>query len=211
MIKIVYEDKNVLVIQKPCDVVVHPDSHHSQNTILDLVKTKLDFKSFVKNEGIVHRLDKVVSGLMLIARHARAWNYFKKALQKHNIVRKYLALVEGKVEWEQLKVDVPLLKPGKNPQAKVAITGKKAVTYLKVIKKWSTKTLLECTLESGRTHQIRAHLKYIGHPIINDPLYNQGKDSCIFLYSYFLAFIDPETGRKREFKEDTPQFFPVDN
>lgn len=209
MIKIIYEDENVLVVDKPCGVVVHPDAHHQEKTVLHFVKAKLNFNDFSLNQGIVHRLDKAVSGLMIVARNQDSWDYFKKALKAQKITRKYYALVRGVVEWEVLKVDVPLLKPGKQLRAKVAITGKPAITYLKVVKKWVDKTLLACQLTTGRTHQIRIHLKFIGHPIINDPLYHQGKDGCVCLYSYFLAFQLPNQGKVLEFKKPVPAFFNV--
>lgn len=209
MIKIVYEDKNILIVEKPCNIIVHPDQHHQKNTILDLIKDKLDFTDFTLNQGIVHRLDKAVSGLMLVARNQKAWNYFKAELKNHNIVRKYYALVKGKVNWEQLKIDLPLLKPGKTVQAKVSLSGKKAVTYLEVVQRWENKTLLKCRLETGRTHQIRAHLRYINHPVINDALYNQGNNCCIFLYSYFLSFRNLETKKTITLEKTVPKFFNI--
>ena len=205
--KFVYQDKNVLVVEKPCSLVVHPDSNHHQGTILDLVKNQLQFSEYSANQGIVHRLDKPVSGLLLIARNLKTWQYLRKEMKKGRIARKYYALVKGKTDWNYLKVDAPLTKPGKYLKTRISTFGKKAITYLKVIKRWENQTLVECQLETGRTHQIRAHLKFIGHPIINDPLYYKGESKCIFLYSFFLSFYEPGTNKKIQLQKKVPEFF----
>ncbi len=207
--KIIYEDKDFLIVNKPPGMVVHHDLHHHHDTLWDFVKNKLQFENNIKKTGIVHRLDKPTSGLLVIARNLSTWLFFKKKMQKRKIKRKYFALVQGIVKEKKFTVDVSLTKPGKYKRVHTKPTGAKAITHFQIIQIFAKRkqTLLECELETGRTHQIRGHLKFLNFPIINDPLYQGGKNNYIYLHAYYLSLPHPLTKKEMEFKIDLPLYF----
>ena len=178
--KIIYEDKDFLIVNKPPGMVVHHDLHHHHDTLWDFVKNKLQFENNIKKTGIVHRLDKPTSGLLVIARNLSTWLFFKKKMQKRKIKRKYFALVQGIVKEKKFTVDVSLTKPGKYKRVHTKPTGAKAITHFQIIQIF---------------------------PIINDPLYQGGKNNYIYLHAYYLSLPHPLTKKEMEFKIDLPLYF----
>ena len=206
-LQIIAKTDNYLIVYKPANINVHHDFHHKKNTLWDFIQPYLNFQSKRKNPGIVHRLDKLTSGLLVIALNEKSYNFFYQLNKKKQLIRKYFALAKGKVEKKNFTVDIPLLKPGKNKQALPNLLGKRSVTNFQIKKAWKDKTLLICQLQTGKTHQIRAHLKYIHHPIINDPIYYQGKDDYIYLHAYYLEFYDIWKKQNLQFIINIPKYF----
>ena len=160
--------------------------------------------------GIVHRLDKDTSGLMLVAKENKTHEILSEEFKKHNIHREYVALVDGVIEVSMGTIDAPIKRSKENYQKMtVASGGKNAITHFEVIKKYSNNTLIRLILETGRTHQIRVHMAYIGYPIHNDPVYNKKESTAFgqFLHSEYLRFIHPITKEKLEFRCDLPKEF----
>jgi 23S rRNA pseudouridine1911/1915/1917 synthase len=213
---IVYEDRDLLVVNKAAGVVVHPAPGHHDDTLVnallayypDLQEVGADLRP-----GIVHRLDKDTSGLMIIAKNARTQAALIEQMKHHQIVKRYLALVEGNVALEQGSIDAPIGRDVRHRQqmAITAVGSREARTHFKVLERFSRHTLLLLQLETGRTHQIRVHLKAIGHPIVGDPVYGSG--STIrgvtlrrqFLHSYQLTFTHPTTGAVLELESTLPE------
>lgn len=211
---IVYEDQDVIVVNKPQGMVVHPAAGHPDHTLVNallfhtrhLAKSPEGFRP-----GIVHRIDKDTSGLLMIAKNAAARESLEKQLAAKSNKRVYLALVHGNFKEEQGTIDAPI---GRNPrqrkQMAVVPTGKKAITHFRVLEQFKGYSLLACRLETGRTHQIRVHLAYIGHPVAGDPLY--GPRHTLpghgqFLHAEVLGFRHPRTGHWCEFSAKPPQIF----
>ena len=178
-LQIVYEDDALLVIDKPPDLVVHPSPGHASGTLVNGLLFHCQTLSGVGGEerpGIVHRLDKDTSGLLLVAKHDRSHRCLSAQLQSRQLQRRYVALVRGRLSALQGTIDAPI---GRHPQhrqkmAVVARYGRAARTHYQVVEAWGPVSLLRLTLETGRTHQIRVHLAHIGHPVIGDPLYGPG-------------------------------------
>ncbi len=214
-IDIVYEDEDLMVINKPSGLVVHPGNGNPSNTLVNglLYYTKeLSDINGEERPGIVHRIDKDTSGLLLVAKnnktHALMGEYFKN---HQNIKREYIALICGKFPHDSATIDAPI---GRDPKDRKKMTvradnSKEAITHLKVIKKYDNYTLISCILETGRTHQIRVHLNYIGYPIYNDPVYNTKAATPFgqFLHSAKMDFIHPITGQKLHFEAPLPKYF----
>ena len=166
---IVYEDDDVIVINKPSGVVVHPASGNYKNTLVNGLLYHSKSLSNINGEfrpGIVHRIDKDTSGLLLVAKNDKAHLSLAKQLKEKTIKRKYIALVEGVINHDTGTIDAPIGRD-KNDRKKMTVTSensKDAITHFKVLERYKDKTLIECTLETGRTHQIRVHMNYIGHP-----------------------------------------------
>ncbi|MGI6324494.1 MAG: RluA family pseudouridine synthase [Bacilli bacterium] len=211
---IIYEDDDLLVVNKPANMVVHPAAGHRTNTLVNALLYHCNSLSNVNGHirpGIVHRLDKDTSGLLLVAKNDEIHHQLARALQENKIVRKYIALVEGIINNNIGTIDAPI---GRDPRhrKKMAVTakGRPAITHFRVIKRLADATLVECELNTGRTHQIRVHLKYINHPIINDPIYNPKKiidDSGQLLHAYKLEFNHPRTNEYMEFEALLPTSF----
>lgn len=214
-IDIVYEDDDLMVINKPSGMVVHPGSGNYSNTLVNGLLYYTNELSDVNGEerpGIVHRIDKDTSGLLLVAKnnktHAIMGEYFKN---HDNIKREYIALVCGRFMHDSATIDAPI---GRDPKdrKKMAVqaeNSKEAVTHIKVLKKYKDYTLISCVLETGRTHQIRVHLNYIGYPIYNDPVYNTKKATEFgqFLHSAKMDFIHPITKKEMHFEAPLPKYF----
>jgi 23S rRNA pseudouridine1911/1915/1917 synthase len=202
---VVYEDPDVLIINKAAGMVVHPAPGHHDDTLVNaLLAHYPDLQKDVENQrpGIVHRLDKDTSGLIIVARNAAAQAALLGQMKRHEIVKRYLALVEGVVALDRGSIDAPI---GRNPRhrqqmAITAIGSREARTHFRVLERFAHHTLLLLELETGRTHQIRVHLKAIGHPIVGDPVYGSGstmrgvKLKRQFLHAYQLKFTHPSTG-----------------
>lgn len=213
---IVYEDQDLLVVNKPAGMVVHPARGHSGDTLLDTLLARYpEMGQFEAEErpGIVHRLDKDTSGLLIVAKNARAQAALVEQMKQHAIVKRYLALVEGVVSLDAGSIDAPI---GRDPRyrQKMAITmagSREARTHFRVVQRFSRHTLLLLQLETGRTHQIRVHLQAIGYPVVGDPVYGPTSNhdalplSRQFLHAYQLAFTHPITGQRLELEAPLPE------
>lgn len=215
-LEITYEDQDLLVVNKPAGLVVHPARGHSGDTLLDALRMRyLDMSQFEDEErpGIVHRLDKDTSGLLIVAKSARAQSALVEQMKQHAIVKRYLALVEGVVPLDYGSIDAPIGRdPRYRQQMAIMATGsREARTHFRVVERFSHHTLLLLQLETGRTHQIRVHLQAIGYPIVGDPVYGPtGKRHTLplsrqFLHAYQLAFTHPITGQRLELEASLPE------
>ena len=210
---IVYEDDDVIVVNKPQGMVVHPAPGHPDHTLVNalLYHSPLSTINGTFRPGIVHRIDKDTSGLLMVAKNDLAHQSLAEQLRNKTNKREYLALVYGQIKEDEGTIDAPL---GRNPQDRkkqaVVKGGRHAVTHFKVMKRYDNFTLVKCILETGRTHQIRVHMKYIGHPLVGDPLYGPrkviGKDGQ-FLHAALLGFKHARTGKELVFEAPLPENF----
>jgi len=214
---IVYEDNDVLVINKPRGMVVHPAVGNMSGTLVNAVMyhcgDRLSSINGVIRPGIVHRIDKDTSGLLMVAKSDRAHISLSKQLYEHTITRKYTALVQDNIKQDSGTIDLPLGRDPKN-RLKKAVNGigaKDAVTHYTVMERYGEYTLVEWRLETGRTHQIRVHMAYIKHPLVGDPLYGSKKQvfdvNGQLLHAGVLGFVHPETGEYMEFTSELPEEF----
>ncbi len=212
---IVYEDSDVIVVNKPTGMIVHPSPGITSGTLVNALLyhcKDLSGINGVHRPGIVHRLDKDTSGLLVVAKNDNAHRHLSEQLQERTVVRRYIALVHGEIPHEFGKIDAPIGRDQKDRQ-KMTVTknnSKKAVTNFNVIKRFNDMCLLECRLETGRTHQIRVHLSYINYPVYGDPKYGKRKDDQTngqYLHAKILGFIHPTTNEYMEFNSTLPTFF----
>jgi len=212
---VVFEDPDVIVINKPRGMVVHPAPGHMTGTLVHALLyhcKDLSGINGVMRPGIVHRIDKDTSGLLMIAKSDRAHASLSAQLKDHSITRKYMAIVHGRVEHLQGTVDAPI---GRDPKDRKMFTvtdrnSKHAVTHFAVVEHIGDFTLLELALETGRTHQIRVHMKFIGHPLVGDPMYGREKDRSRYLdgqalHAGVLGFVHPVSGDELEFEAPIPE------
>ena len=211
-IDIVYEDDDLLVINKESGMVVHPAPGHYTGTLVNALLYRFNLNSGEANRpGIVHRLDKDTSGLMLVAKNEFTHEKLSEMIGKKDVERKYLAIVDGLIKHDTGTIDAPIGRDINNRQ-KMAVTdvnGKDSITHFKVLERFDNNTFIECILETGRTHQIRVHMNYIGYPINNDPLYGRGRATEFgqMLHSYSIKFNHPRTGKELSFRVDPPKEF----
>lgn len=210
---ILYEDEDIIVINKPSGLVVHPGSGNFSHTLVNALlyhTPNLSNLNGPERPGIVHRLDKDTSGLMLVCKSNRAHEILAKDFKTKKVHREYIALLEGVFPHQKAKITAPISRD-KNNFAKytVASDGKAAVTNLEVIKKYQHYTLVRLSLETGRTHQIRVHMAYIGYPVYNDPVYSKKSSTEFgqFLHSAYLEFKHPITQEKLTFEAPLPAEF----
>ncbi|MEE6673574.1 RluA family pseudouridine synthase [Pediococcus acidilactici] len=210
---IVYEDDDVIVVNKPQGMVVHPAPGHDHGTLVNglLAHTPLATINGELRPGIVHRIDKDTSGLLMVAKNDQALVSLSKQLKDKTNQRKYWAIVHGNIKEDTGTINAPIGR-SKKDRKKMAIIedGRPAVTHFKVLERFGEYTLIECQLETGRTHQIRVHLKYIGHPVAGDPLYGPRKTlkgNGQFLHAKLLGFKHPRTGKEMVFEVDPPAIF----
>lgn len=212
---IVYEDSDVIVVNKPSGMVVHPASGINSGTLVNALLyhcKDLSGINGIARPGIVHRIDKDTSGVLVIAKNDLAHNKLSKQLKEHTMTRLYLALVEGVMKDDEGTVDAPLARH-KTERIKIAVTegGRNAVTHYKVVERFKNATLLLCQLDTGRTHQIRVHLAFINHPVMGDPVYGYKKQRFNtdgqLLHAKVLGFIHPTTGKYIEFTTEVPEEF----
>lgn len=211
---IIYEDNDVIVVNKPQGMVVHPAAGHPDHTLVNaLLYHTRDLASSPEGfrPGIVHRIDKDTSGLLMIAKNAKARESLEHQLATKTNKRLYLAIVHGNFGEESGTINAPI---GRNPHDRkkmgVVETGKEAITHFKVLEQFKNYSLIQCQLETGRTHQIRVHLSYIGHPVAGDPLYGPRKTlngNGQFLHAQVLGFKHPSSGKWLEFEIDPPKIF----
>lgn len=212
---IVYEDSDVILVNKPKNMVVHPAAGHYTGTMVNgLLYHCKDLSGIngVLRPGIVHRIDRDTTGIVIACKNDRAHNSIAAQLKEHSISRRYVALVHGGLKEDEGTVDAPI---GRSPQdrKKMAVVpdGKQAVTHWKVLERFEKYTLIECRLETGRTHQIRVHMAYIHHPLVGDEVYCSAKSpfktegQC--LHAYLLGFVHPTTGAYMEYSVPLPQYF----
>ena len=209
---IVYEDEYLMVINKPSGLVVHPAPGHYNDTLVNGLLYYLN-KDKTKNirPGIVHRIDKDTSGLLIVAKNEKMLEILSDMISKKEVKRTYLAIVDGVIEEDSARINAPIGRDANNRQ-KMAITSnnsKNAITNIKVLERFQNNTLIECILDTGRTHQIRVHLKYINHPVTNDPVYNSNKSTSFgqMLHSYKLSFIHPITNKEIDLSVEPPKEF----
>ncbi len=211
-INIVYEDDDLLVINKKSGMVVHPGNGNTSGT---LVNALMHYTKNLSNKeafrpGIVHRIDKDTSGLMLVAKNDKAHDILAEGFKNKTIKREYIALVCGVIGEDSGVIDAPIGRDAKD-RKKMCVTSensKKAVTHFKVLKRYEDYTLLKLILDTGRTHQIRVHMKYIGHPVYNDPVYGKAyNDFGQFLHSASIDFEQPTTHEHLHFECDVPKEF----
>jgi 23S rRNA pseudouridine1911/1915/1917 synthase len=212
---IVYEDDDVIVVNKANGVVVHPAVSNKSNTLVNGLLYHSNSLSDINGEfrpGIVHRIDAYTTGLLMVAKNNEAHASLAKQLEEKTTTRKYVALVWGVINNDTGTIDAPIGRDV-NDRKKMSVTSvnsKKAITHFKVLKRYKDATLIELKLETGRTHQIRVHMNYIGHPIVNDPVYGRRKlidNSGQCLHAQTLGFIHPRTGKYMEFSSELPDCF----
>ena len=211
---IVYEDDDVIVVNKPNGMVVHPAFGNTKHTLVNglLYHSKeLSKKNGEFRPGIVHRIDAYTTGLLMIAKNDKAHEFLAKQLSEKTTHRKYIALVWGVINNDTGTIDAPIGRDI-NDRKKMSITadGKEAITHFKVLERYKTATLIELKLETGRTHQIRVHMNYINHPVVNDPVYGKRKlidNTGQCLHAKELGFIHPKTKKYMEFTVELPECF----
>lgn len=214
---IVYEDEHMLVVNKPQGMVVHPAAGNLEGTLVNALMAHCgDNLSGINGEirpGILHRIDKDTSGLLLVAKDDRAHLGLSEQIKAHSLTREYIALVHGKIKEDSGTIDAPI---GRDPKdrKKMTITNKNsrdAITHFYVLEKFDKYTLVRCRLETGRTHQIRVHMSKNGHPIVGDPVYGRKKEEFKLngqlLHARKVGFIHPVSGEYMEFEKDVPDYF----
>lgn len=216
---IIYEDQDIIIVNKEKGMVVHPGNGNTSGTLVNALmfshKDNLSQINGVVRPGIVHRIDKDTSGILVVAKTDKAHKILSESFKRHDINRKYIALVKGIVEKDNLKINLPIGRDNTD-RKKMAVTtknSKEAITYIKVLERFyaSNYTLIEATLETGRTHQIRVHMTYVGHPLMGDTTYSNGKNEFgiegQMLHAKLLGINHPITGKYMEFEVDVPKEF----
>ena len=213
---IYYEDDDLIVVNKPSGMVVHPAPGNYTGTLVNALIYHTNNLSKVNTNirpGIVHRIDADTSGLLLVAKNDKSHDILAEAIQKKEVVREYIALVEGIIMEDTATIDAPIGRDKKD-RKKMTVTSensKDAVTHIRVLERYKDSTLIRCKLETGRPHQIRVHLSYIGHPVVNDPVYGHkkliDKDFGQMLHAEKLGFVHPTTKEYMEFTAEPPKRF----
>jgi len=210
---IVYEDSDLLVINKPKGLTVHPSGTSDEVTLVHgLLYQVKDLGAFddTIRPGIVHRLDKDTSGLLVVAKNKPALLKLQADLKERLVKREYYALVEGRIDPDKGMIEAPIGRhPTKRQSMSVIAGGKDAITHFEVVKRYLEMTLVKCQLETGRTHQIRVHFHHIGHPVYNDPKYSgkKGEKDGQFLHAFRLSFLHPKTQAPLQFEIPLPEVF----
>lgn len=212
-LNVVYEDQDVIVVDKPRGMVVHPAPGHASGTLVNALMYHCGDLSGINGErrpGIVHRIDKDTSGLLMAAKNDKAHLSLSAQLKDHSVTRRYIAIVHGRLEHDQGTVDAPIGRDLKDRKLFAVNTknGKRAVTHFRVMERFAAYTMLELQLETGRTHQIRVHMLFIGHPLVGDPVYGRNKGVAMdgqALHAAVLGFMHPSSGKYMEFESPIPQ------
>lgn len=225
-LSIVYEDQDLLVVDKPSGLVVHPAPGHRTGTLVNALLHHVDDLSGiggVKRPGIVHRLDKDTSGLLIVAKHDRAHRRLSAALKRRDIHRIYLTVCWGHLDQDRLSVEAPVGRSHRNRKRMAVVeSGRRALTHFERLERWVSADLLTARLDTGRTHQIRVHLAHIGHPVVGDRQYSGGgargisgtghawarelerRVSRQFLHAHRIVFDHPRTGESMSFEAPLP-------
>ena len=214
---IVYEDDDMLVVNKPQGMLVHPAAGKYTGTLVNALMyycpDSLSGINGEKRPGILHRIDKDTSGLLLVAKNDMAHNKLAGQIKEHSLTRAYKALVHGGFKADSGRIDLPI---GRHPsdRKKMTVTynhSREAVTNYRVLERFGAYTLIECVLETGRTHQIRVHMSHMGHPIVCDPVYGLKKEQFSaggqLLHAYKVGFIHPRSGKYMEFTSELPEYY----
>ena len=215
-LNVIYEDNDIIIINKEKGMVVHPGNGNPDGTLANAIMARCkDSLSGIGGEirpGIVHRIDKDTSGIIIVAKNDKAHLNISEQIKEHKTTKTYLALVRGRVKENEATIDMPIGR-SKKDRKKMAVDkdGKKAVTHFKVLKRYGDCTLLEVVIETGRTHQIRVHLSEIGYPIIGDYTYSNGKNRFDvegqMLHAYKIKFKHPTTNEEVEYTAELPKYF----
>lgn len=215
-IEVIYEDNDIVVVNKPKGLVVHPANGNPDGTLVNAIMAMCkDSLSGIGGElrpGIVHRLDKDTSGLLIVAKNDKAHIAMSNQIKDRQVKKMYIALVRGVIGEDEATIDMPIGRSTKD-RKKMAVTknGKQAITHFKVLKRYPKYTLLEIKIDTGRTHQIRVHMAEIGHPVIGDMVYSNGKNSFgvegQMLHAKSLEFTHPITGKPMHLTAELPQYF----
>ena len=213
---IIYEDKDIIVVNKPKGMVVHPGNGNPDGTLVNAIMAICkDSLSGIGGEirpGIVHRLDKDTSGIIIVAKNDKAHINLSEQIKDHKVKKTYIALVKGIVKENIATINMPIGRSEKD-RIKMAVTkkGKEAITHFKVLKRYDKYILLQVNIETGRTHQIRVHLSQIGYPIVGDEVYSKGKNEWNIkgqcLHAKSLEFVHPTTGEKMYLEAPLPEYF----
>lgn len=215
-IEIIYEDKDIIVVNKPKGLVVHPANGNPDgtlvNAIMSICKDSLSGIGGELRPGIVHRLDKDTSGILVVAKNDKAHINMSEQIKNHKVEKTYIALVKGIVKENEATINMPIGRSQKDRKKMAVInTGKEAITHFKVIERYDKYTLLEIKIETGRTHQIRVHLSQIGYPIVGDSVYSNGKNEWNIegqcLHAKSLKFKHPITGKNLKLEAPLPDYF----
>ncbi|QTU82432.1 RluA family pseudouridine synthase [Carnobacteriaceae bacterium zg-C25] len=213
-IDIVYEDDDIVIVNKASGMVVHPSVGHDRGTLVNGLLYHVKQLATSTGEirpGIVHRIDKDTSGLLVVAKHSKAHEQLSQQFQTHDITREYVALVHGEVEHETGTIDAPLARDKYDRlKWRVQEGGKRAVTHFTVLERYEGYTLIQLRLETGRTHQIRAHMHFIGFDLVGDPVYSKYHDDKSygqFLHAKTLGFKHPTTNEFVLFNSELPKTF----
>lgn len=215
-VPIIYEDDDIIVVNKPKGMVVHPANGNPDGTLVNAIlwkcKGSLSGIGGKIRPGIVHRLDKDTSGLLIIAKNDKAHLNMSKQIKDREVTKKYIALVRGVIAENEATIDMPIGR-SKLDRKKMAIVknGKKAVTHFKVLKRYNNYTLLDIKIDTGRTHQIRVHMAQIGYPVVGDEVYSNGKNEFgvkgQMLHAKSLDFKHPITGKQMHLEAELPKYF----
>lgn len=212
-IDIVYEDEYLIVVNKQSGLVVHPSVGHHDDTLVNALMNKFKLSNVdSERPGIVHRIDKDTSGLMLVAKDDKTHELLSEMIKDKKVERIYWAIINGVINHDTGTIDAPIGRDSTNRQ-RMTVTdklSKDAITHFRVLKRFKDKTLVECKLETGRTHQIRVHFKYIKHPIYGDPVYGKvinGEEFGQYLHSKSIKFIHPITNKEIYIESELPEEF----
>lgn len=215
-IEVIYQDNDIIVVNKPKGLVVHPANGNPDGTLVNAVmaicKDSLSGIGGKLRPGIVHRLDKDTSGLIIIAKNDKSHINLSEQIKNHKVKKTYIALVRGIIKEDNATINMPIARSTKD-RKKMAVSknGRNAITHFKVLKRYTGYTLLEINIETGRTHQIRVHMSYIGYPIIGDMVYSNGKNPFgvegQMLHAKKLEFTHPITNQKMQLEAQLPQYF----
>ena len=213
---VIYEDDDILVVNKQKGLVVHPGNGNPNGTLVNAIMARCkDSLSGIGGEirpGIVHRIDKDTSGLLIIAKHDKAHINMSEQIKNHEVTKTYLALVRGNIKENQATINMPIARSTKD-RTKMAVSknGKNAVTHIEVLERFDGFTYIKVNIETGRTHQIRVHMAQIGFPIVGDTVYSNGKNPFgvegQMLHSSILEFVHPISGKEMKLEAPLPEYF----
>ncbi|MCS7173011.1 MAG: RluA family pseudouridine synthase [Armatimonadetes bacterium] len=211
-VRILYEDGDLAVVDKPAGMAVHPGAGRTRGTLVNALLAWLDRLSGIGGElrpGIVHRLDKDTSGLLVVAKHDAAHTALASQFARRTARRTYLALLRGEVPWDEKTVSAPIGRhPVRRKEMAVIPTGRPATTHFRVVERFPGYTLVACQLETGRTHQVRVHARHMGYPVAGDPVYGMRGELGLgrqFLHASELVFLHPRTGQRLVFTSELPE------
>ena len=208
-LKFLYEDKDIIILNKNKGIIIHPIDKENVTSIASLLENYTKDLSNLNGDnrkGIVHRLDKETEGVLLVAKHNKSHQWLKDQFQSRTIVKKYYAMIKGNMVNDYKEINKPIVRHKSKGLFKIANNNehnkKDAISYISVIKRFKTKTLVSVEIKTGRTHQIRVHLSSIGHPVLGDPLYGKPKGKNLRLQAYYISFY--HEGKKKQFSIKLP-------